>query len=127
MKYGEETILRNQLEVWENSFPDKDYKIHIEFSEFTCLCPHSGYPDFAIIKITYIPDRHVIELKSLKLFLNKYRACYISHENATNEIFDTLYNILKPKYLQVVGDFNPRGNVKTVVEVNSEMLRRKDE
>ncbi len=124
MKYGEEAILQSQLEVWENDFPDRDYKIHIEFPEFTCLCPRSGYPDFGTIKIVYIPDKYVVELKSLKLFLNKYRKRYISHENATNEIFNALYDVLKPKYLQVIGDFNPRGNVKTVVEVNSEMFRR---
>ncbi|MCD6223770.1 MAG: NADPH-dependent 7-cyano-7-deazaguanine reductase QueF [Deltaproteobacteria bacterium] len=126
-KYGEKTILESGLEIWENSFSDRDYKIHIEFSEFTCLCPHSGYPDFATIKITYIPDRYVIELKSLKLFLNKYRERYISHEDATNEIFNALYDILKPRHLQVIGDFNPRGNVKTIVEVNSEVLKKKDE
>jgi 7-cyano-7-deazaguanine reductase len=126
-KYGEKAILESRLEVWENNFSDRDYKIHIEFSEFTCLCPHSGYPDFATIKITYIPDRYVIELKSLKLFLNKYRERYISHENATNEIFNALHDILKPQHLQVIGDFNPRGNVKTIVEVNSEMLKKKDE
>ncbi len=117
MKYGEKAIEEAKLEVWENKHPENDYEVSIEFPEFTCKCPRSGYPDFATIKIKYVPDKYVIELKSLKLFLNKYRDRYISHEDATNEIFNALKETLKPKHLEVIGDFTPRGNVKTVIKI----------
>ncbi len=120
-KYGEEAIEKAVLEVWENPSPDRDYSIEITFSEFTCLCPRSGYPDFATIKISYIPDKYIVELKSLKLYLNKFRNQYISHEEATNKIYDELYEVLKPRFLEVIGDFNPRGNVKTVLKVSSKI------
>lgn len=120
LKYGEREILKAELEPWENPYKDRNYTINITFPEFTCLCPRSGYPDFATIKITYIPDQYIVELKSLKLYLNKYRNTYISHEEATNKIYDDLYKILKPRFLEVVGDWNPRGNVKTVIKVSSE-------
>ncbi len=118
-KYGEEAIEKAVLEVWENPEPSRDYTIEITFPEFTCLCPRSGYPDFATIKINYIPDKYIIELKSLKLYLNKFRNRYISHEEVTNKIYKELYEVLKPKFLEVIGDFNPRGNVKTVIRVSS--------
>ncbi len=117
MKYGEEEIAKAKLESWENPYPQRDYTVEITFPEFTCLCPRSGYPDFATIHISYVPDQRVVELKSLKLYLNKYRSWYISHEEATNRIYEDLYNLLKPRYLKVVGDFHPRGNLHTVVTV----------
>jgi 7-cyano-7-deazaguanine reductase len=120
MRYGEKAIEEAKLEAWDNPYPDRDYKIDITFPEFTCLCPRSGYPDFATIKINYIPDKKIIELKSLKLYLNSYRSQYISHEAATNKIFDDLKKILQPRFLEVIGDFNPRGNVKTIIKVSSE-------
>lgn len=119
MKYGEKTILRAKLEKWPNPYPNKDYNIEINFSEFTCLCPRSGYPDFATIKINYIPDKYIVELKSLKLYINKFRNQSLSHESATNKIFDDLKKLLNPRHLEVIGDFNPRGNVKTVVRVST--------
>ncbi len=120
LKYGEKEILEAQLQPWENPYPDRDYEIDITFPEFSCLCPRSGYPDYATIKIKYIPDKYIVELKSLKLYLNKYRNQYISHEAATNKIYNDLYNLLKPRFLEVIGDWNPRGNVKTVIRVSSE-------
>ncbi|OCC16065.1 NADPH dependent preQ0 reductase [Dissulfuribacter thermophilus] len=117
MKYGEKEIQEAKLEPWPNPSPQRDYEISISFPEFTCLCPRSGYPDFATIKITYTPNEWIVELKSLKLFLNQYRDRYISHEQATCEIFEALDQILKPKKLKVIGDFNPRGNVHTVITV----------
>ncbi|WP_457641599.1 preQ(1) synthase [Persephonella sp.] len=120
LKYGEKEIQEAKLEAWPNPNPEKNYTINITFPEFTCLCPRSGYPDFATIKITYVPDKYIVELKSLKLYLNKYRNQYISHEKATNKIYDDLYNLLKPRFLEIVGDWNPRGNVKTVIKVSSE-------
>jgi 7-cyano-7-deazaguanine reductase len=122
MRYGEEEIKTARLEPWDNPTPERDYEISISFPEFTCLCPRSGYPDFATIKIRYIPDRKIVELKSLKLFLNSFRDRHISHEEAVNRIYEELDNLLKPRFLEVVGDFNPRGNVKTVITVSSETL-----
>ncbi|MBA2848317.1 NADPH-dependent 7-cyano-7-deazaguanine reductase QueF [Thermosulfuriphilus ammonigenes] len=121
MKYGEEAISQARLEPWENPFPGRNYTIEITFPEFTCLCPRSGYPDFATIKISYVPDQLIVELKSLKLYLNRYRNQYISHEAAANQIYSDLYELLKPRYLKVVADFHPRGNVHTVVTVDSRM------
>jgi 7-cyano-7-deazaguanine reductase len=119
MKYGEKAITKTRLELWDNPCPDRDYRIDITFAEFTCLCPRSGYPDFAIIKINYVPDRKIVELKSLKLYLNSFRSLYISHEEATNKVYSDLLKRLNPRFLEVTGDFNPRGNVKTVVRVCS--------
>jgi 7-cyano-7-deazaguanine reductase len=120
MLYGEKAIKEAKLEAWDNPYPDRDYKIEISFPEFTCLCPRSGYPDFATIRINYIPDKKIIELKSLKLYLNSYRSQYISHEAVTNKIYDDLQKLIKPRFLEVIGDFNPRGNVKTIIKVSSE-------
>ena len=117
MKYGAKSIKQAKLELWPNPNPDRDYVIDISYPEFTCLCPRSGYPDFATIRVTYTPDKKVVELKSLKLYLNSFRDKGVSHEAVTNLIFDTLVKNLKPRTLEVVGDFNARGNVKTVVRV----------
>lgn len=119
MKYGEKAISKAKLKRWENPNPDRDYTIEIEFSEFTCLCPRSGYPDFATIRITYVPDRHIVELKSLKLYFNGFRDRHVSHESSVNQIFNDLSRVLSPRMLEVTGDFNPRGNVKTVIKVKS--------
>lgn len=123
MKYGEEALKKAELERWDNPYPDREYVIDISFPEFSCLCPRSGYPDYATIKINYVPDRHIVELRSLKLYLNKFRDQYISHESATNKIYDDLKKLLEPRRIEVTGDWNPRGNVKTVIRVSSEALR----
>lgn len=127
MKYGEKEITRAMIEVWDNPSPGRDYEIEIHFPEFTCLCPRSGYPDFATIKIRYTPYKKIVELKSLKLYLNAFRSTHISHEDATNKIYSALEKKLKPKFLEVVGDFNPRGNIKTIVKVTSEKERQAKE
>ena len=124
VKYGEKSIRKSRLEIWENPSPERNYEIVITFPEFSCLCPRSGYPDFASINITYVPDTKIIELKSLKLYLNAFRDIHISHEESTNRIFSELEKKLKPRFLEVVGDFNPRGNVKTVIRVRSKDLTR---
>jgi len=123
MKYGEKAIKESKLELWDNPYKNRNYKVDITFPEFTCLCPRSGYPDFATVKITYIPRRYIVELKSVKLYLNKYRNQHISHESAINKIFSDIYKTLKPKFLEVTGDFNPRGNVKTTIRIDSETLK----
>ncbi|MFH0812890.1 MAG: preQ(1) synthase [Pseudomonadota bacterium] len=118
--YGEKAIAEAQLETWPNPNPERNYTVEITFPEFTCLCPRSGYPDFATIHIKYIPDKQIIELKSLKLYLNKYRGVYISHEEVANKIYNDLHDTLEPRFLEITGDFNPRGNVKTVIKLSSE-------
>ncbi len=119
MRHGEKAIQEARLEVWDNPTPERDYEIDITFSEFTCLCPRSGYPDFAAIRIRYVPDEKIIELKSLKLYLNSFRGMHISHEEVTNRIYGDLTKLLGPRSIEVIGDFNPRGNVKTVIRVAS--------
>jgi 7-cyano-7-deazaguanine reductase len=118
-KYGQKAIKKAKLQTWDNPNPERDYEIAISFPEFTCLCPRSGYPDFAEIKIIYAPDKKIVELKSLKLYLNSFRDIHISHEEITNKIFSELEKKLKPRFLEVTGDFNPRGNVKTIIRVAS--------
>lgn len=120
MLYGEKSIQEAKLEAWDNPYPDRDYVIEISFPEFTCLCPRSGYPDFATIRLKYIPDKKIVELKSLKLYLNSYRDKHISHESVTNKIYDDLKSLLNPRFIELIGDFNPRGNVKTIIRVCSE-------
>jgi len=117
MKSGDDKVSGAGLEPWENPYRDRDYTIDISFPEFTCLCPRSGYPDFATIKVNYVPDKYIVELRSLKLYLNGFRDEAISHEAATNRIFDDLRQALKPRKMEVTGDFNVRGNVKTVIKV----------
>jgi 7-cyano-7-deazaguanine reductase len=123
MKYGEKAVAEAKLEIWPNPNPERDYEISISFPEFTCLCPRSGYPDFATIKIIYVPGKKIVELKALKLWLNSFRNTQISHEAATNLIFGELQKALRPRFLEVVGDFNPRGNVKTIITVSTKKKR----
>ena len=114
-KYGESAVDDAKLIAWDNPEPGRDYLVELSFPEFTCLCPRSGYPDFATIKISYKPDKSVVELKSVKLYLNSYRNKKISHEESTNKILDEIARCIKPKELTVIGDFNVRGNLKTII------------
>lgn len=113
--YGQEEIATSSLEAWPNAAPERDYVIHMEMPEFTCLCPRSGFPDFATIILDYTPDQSVVELKSLKLYINTYRNRGISHEAATNTILDDLVTLLAPRWMRVVADFTVRGNIKTII------------
>ena len=106
-----------RLEVFPNPHPERDYEIHMECPEFTCLCPKTGQPDFAEIEILYTPDRKCIELKALKLYLWSYRNEVAFHEAVTNKILDDLVSACKPRWMQVVGDFNVRGGIHTTVRV----------
>lgn len=103
------------LEVVSNPHPDRDYEIAIEAPEFTCLCPLTGQPDFATIRVTYVPDKLVVELKSFKLYLWSYRGEGGFHEHVTNKILDDLVAAVRPRWMKVVGDFNVRGGIHTVV------------
>ena len=114
-RYGIEEIEQSRLEAWPNSNPERDYITHLEIPEFTCLCPRSGFPDFATIVIDYVPDQSLVELKSLKLYINLYRNRQISHEAATNRILNELVALLAPRWMRVVADFTVRGNIKTII------------
>jgi len=122
MKYGEKIVnefnIDNDLEVWSNKH-NRNYLIKMTLPEFSCLCPRSGYPDYATIYLEYTPDKYVVELKAMKLYINSFRNRHISHEDSANEIYEVLQNKIKPKYLKVVADYNPRGNVHTVIEIDS--------
>jgi len=114
-RYGIDEIEANRLELWSNAHPERDYVVHLELPEFTCLCPRSGFPDFATITIDYVPDQHLVELKSLKLYINSYRNRQISHEAAANTILNELIALLSPRWMRVVADFTVRGNIKTII------------
>ena len=115
MKYGARMIAESKLEAVPNDTPERDYEIDLTIPEFTCLAPDSGFPDFATIRIRYIPDLKLVELKSLKLYINRFRNDEAYHEAAVNRILDDLVALLNPRFMEVVGDFNVRGNIKTVV------------
>ena len=127
MKYGEKEIrafdVSKDLERWPNK-QEKAYLIRITLPEFMCLCPRSGYPDFATIYLEYIPDKWVVELKALKLYINSFMTRHISHEESANEIYDVLHEKLAPRWMKLVADFNPRGNVHTVIEIDSDKISR---
>ncbi len=114
-KYGTIAIRDNRLERWPNPAPERPYLVSVDIPEFTCLCPKSGYPDFALVRIRYQPREFVVELKSLKLYINGYRDRSISHEAVANRILDDLVSLLDPRWMRVIADFTVRGNIKTVV------------
>jgi 7-cyano-7-deazaguanine reductase len=105
------------LETFPNPNPGRDYEIAFEIPEFTCLCPMTGQPDFATIRIRYTPDQKCVELKSLKLYMWSYRNDGAFHEAVTNKILDDLVAALDPRRVEVEGDFYIRGGIKTVVKV----------
>ena len=115
--YGEREIETGSLICFPNPNINRDYEISIDFPEFTCKCPFSGYPDFATLNIIYQPNKKVIELKAIKLYLNSFREEKISHEAVINKIIDDLIEASDPKWMQLKADFNPRGNVHTVIRV----------
>jgi len=103
------------LETFPNPRPGRDYEIAFECPEFTCLCPRTGQPDFATVRIRYVPDRLCVELKSLKLYIWSFRDEGHFHEDVTNRIMDDLVATLEPKEMTVIGDFGVRGGIHTVV------------
>jgi len=103
------------LEVFPNPNPNRDYEIQFECPEFTCLCPRTGQPDFATLRIRYTPDKLCVELKSLKLYLWSYRDEGAFHEKVTNQILDDLVKVTQPRVMKVEGDFFIRGGIHTTV------------
>lgn len=103
------------IEVWRNQYPDKDYIVTLENTEFTCVCPKTGLPDFANILVQYRPDKWCVELKSFKIYLLFYRDIGIFHEHVINRILDDFVKASKPKWAHIKGEFNTRGGIKTTV------------
>ncbi len=102
-----------KLETFPNPTPVRDYHIHMEIPEFTCLCPKTGQPDFAILILDYIPDKRCIELKSLKLYIWSYRNENTFHEAVTNRILDDMVAAVNPKYMRLTAKFYVRGGIFT--------------
>jgi 7-cyano-7-deazaguanine reductase len=119
-RYGEAVIAAAEMEAVPNPAPQREYTVELSFPEFTCKCPRSGYPDFATIHLTYVPADWIVELKSWKLYLNRYRDEYIFHEAVTNKILDDFVAVIHPARAQIVADWNVRGNVKTVIRAEYE-------
>ena len=109
------SVPSKELETFPNPRAERDYEINMECPEFTCVCPKTGQPDFATIRIHYIPDKICLELKSLKLYLWSYRDQGAFHEAVINKILDDLVQACRPRKMTVVGDFNVRGGIHTTV------------
>ncbi len=103
------------LETFTNPAPQRDYEVRFECPEFTCVCPMTGQPDYATIRIQSVPDQRCVELKSLKLYLWSFRDEGHFHEAVTNRILDDLVTTLEPRKLRIEGDFAVRGGIHTVV------------
>jgi 7-cyano-7-deazaguanine reductase len=102
---------RDTLEAFANKYPDRDYEIEIRCPEFTSVCPKTGQPDFGTIVVTYTPDANCVELKSLKLYLQRFRNEGIFYEHLTNRILDDLVAVLSPRKMTVRAEFSPRGGI----------------
>jgi len=107
--------MEEKLETIPNNYRTRDYEVNIRFPEFTCLCPRTGQPDFAEIVLRYVPGELLVELKSLKFYLNAYRTRGIFHEEAVNRILEDFVEAVKPKSAEVTGNFNVRGGIYTTV------------
>ena len=105
------------LDIVENNYDDRDYEVTVSIPEFNCVCPKTGLPDFATITINYTPNKHIVELKSLKLYIVKFRNIGIFHEHVTNKILDDFRHACNPKKIEVIGAFHARGGIDTKVRV----------
>jgi len=104
-----------KIGLFRNKYSDKDYIVSVETDEFTCICPKTGLPDYARIKIDYIPDRSCVELKSFKLYLISYRNIGIFHEHVINRILDDFVDACSPRWAKITGEFSLRGGIRTTV------------
>ena len=107
-----------EIETWRNEYNDRDYTIEITNLEFTAVCPKTGLPDFATIRVTYVPDDRCIELKSLKSYFLSFRDVGIFHEHVVNKVLDDFVAACHPRKVEIVGEFNLRGGLKTVVRAS---------
>jgi 7-cyano-7-deazaguanine reductase len=104
-----------KIEVWENQYPDKVYTVSLDIPEFTCICPKTGLPDFARIRIEYSPAKYCVELKSFKMYTIFYRNIGIFHEHLTNKILEDFVRAARPRWARISVEFNPRGGITTTV------------
>lgn len=107
-----------RLDVFDNPSPERDYLIHLQVPEFTCLCPLTGQPDFALFTIDYVPDRRCVELKSLKLYTWSYRDEGAFHEAVTNRVLDDLAAAVEPRFMRVTARWGVRGGIYTNIVVD---------
>ena len=113
-----------EIEVWENQYADRNYTVHLEIPEFTCICPKTGLPDFATLYVEYGPDKTCLELKSLKMYIISFRNVGIFHEHLTNRILDDIVKACKPHWAKVEAIMNPRGGITTKVVAEYKRRRR---
>ena len=106
------------LDTFPYEFPGREIKINFEMPEFTAICPFSDFPDFATIRIEYVPNERCVELKSLKLYINSFRAVKVFHEHVINVILEDFVHACDPLSAEIEGDFNVRGNIKTTVRAS---------
>jgi 7-cyano-7-deazaguanine reductase len=106
------------LDTFAYEFPGKEIRINFEITEFTAICPFSDFPDFATIRLEYVPNERCVELKSLKLYINSFREVKIFHEHVINVILEDFVAACDPLSVAIEGDFHVRGNIKTVVRAN---------
>ena len=104
-----------EIEVWQNQYPDKVYTINLDIPEFTCICPKTGLPDFAFIRLEYSPAKFCVELKSFKMYTIFYRNIGIFHEHLINKMLEDFVKTVKPRWARIEGVFNPRGGITTTV------------
>ena len=104
-----------EIEVWQNQYADKIYSINLDVPEFTCICPKTGLPDFAVIRIEYSPNKFCVELKSFKLYTISFRNVGIFHEHLINKMLEDFVAAVKPRWVKISGIFNPRGGITTTV------------
>ena len=111
------------IEVWHNQYPDKIYTIHLDITDFTCICTKTGMPEIAVIKIEYSPRQYCVELKSFKMYTIFYRNTGIFHENVINKILEDFVAAVQPRWAKISGVFNPRGGITTTVSREYQSLK----
>lgn len=114
------------LDTFEYEYPGRKIWIEFEMPEFTAICPFSDFPDFAVIRLSYVPNKRCVELKSLKLYINSFRNIKIFHEHVVNVILEDFVKACDPLRVKIEGDFHVRGNIKTVVRASYKREKEKD-
>ena len=117
------TRFKDTLEFFENEVPQRDYSIRIECPEFTSVCPKTGQPDFGVLHFDYVPADKCVELKSLKVYLQKFRNEGIFYENVVNSIFDDFVAVIDPRRFDLTAEFTPRGGISSTIKVSTEAER----
>ncbi len=115
LQSGVKKLRTPAIEVWKNQYPDKPYSVSLDIPEFTCICPKTGLPDFAVIKIEYSPAAYCVELKSFKMYTIFFRDIGIFHEHLVNRMLEDFVRACKPRQARISAVFNPRGGITTTV------------